>query len=57
MGETCVYLANILGSEDQEEEANKLYEKATSCFRKCQSIDADALPDTFVDLMEQIDQE
>ncbi|KAJ3084850.1 hypothetical protein HDU99_001926 [Rhizoclosmatium hyalinum] len=47
LGEIFVNKANILDEAEKEEDADKFYKKAVSCFKQVQDLDASALPEAF----------
>lgn len=65
MGEAYVYLGNLADAMDDSEESeteteaksSPFYHKALSCFRRCQESDPDALPERFVEFMQDFEAE
>ncbi|KAJ3094331.1 hypothetical protein HK100_006177 [Physocladia obscura] len=47
LGEIYVNKANLLDENENEDEANKFYKLAVSCFKAVETVDAAALPDAF----------
>jgi hypothetical protein len=67
MGETYIYLGNLADAmddseeteEDDEEEAKStpFYNKALDCFRRCQESDPEALPERFVEFVQEFEKD
>ncbi|KAI9206858.1 nuclear pore complex subunit Nro1-domain-containing protein [Polychytrium aggregatum] len=52
LGETLINLGNLY-DDDDEEAASEFYKEAFQCFKQVQEIDANALPEQFIEFVEE----